>query len=230
MWVSHENFRDVVEEAWNVPGVSMGFFGLATKLKKIKVVLKEWNRWVFGRTELNIQALETQIDHLESQLQGGFSEDIELELLVAKEQLDLWIRREETRLSQQTSGWDVPIDIHLGAVDFFMAFLQARQHRDLSDLSSGRGLRQGDLLSPYLFILVEETLSCLLKHNFATGKIVPFSHLRGTPLISHLLYADDIVVFTNGGRSSLKAIRDVFALYEDWSGQMYLGVPLLLIG
>lgn len=76
------------------------------------------------------------------------------------------------------------------------------------------------ILSPYLFILVEETLSRLLKHNFAIGKIVSFSHPRGTPLISHLLYADDIVVFSNGGRSSLKAIRDVFALYEDWSGQM----------
>lgn len=85
---------------------------------------------------------------------------------------------------------------------------------------SGRGLRQGDPLLPYLFIIVEEVLSRLLKHNFALGNIVPFSHPRGTPLVSHLLYTDDIVLFANGGRSSFQTIRDIFALYENWSDQV----------
>lgn len=79
---------------------------------------------------------------------------------------------------------------------------------------NGRGLRQGDPLSPYFFILVKELLSRLLKHNFGNGRIIPFSHPRCAPLISHLLYTDDIVVFANGGDSSLHAIRDVFAQYE----------------
>ncbi|KAF5443041.1 hypothetical protein F2P56_035636 [Juglans regia] len=85
---------------------------------------------------------------------------------------------------------------------------------------SGRGLRQGDPLSPYLFILVEELLSRLLKHNFGNGWIISFSHPRGAPLISHLLYVDDIVVFANGGKSSLCAIRVAFAQYEDWFSQV----------
>lgn len=66
------------------------------------------------------------------------------------------------------------------------------------------GLRQYDLLFPLLFIMVE-VLSKLLKRSFEEGKIVPFSHLRGVPLISHLLYADDIVIFSNG---SLKSLRN----------------------
>ncbi|XP_042969076.1 uncharacterized protein LOC122301760 [Carya illinoinensis] len=86
--------------------------------------------------------------------------------------------------------------------------------------SSGRGLCQGDPLLPYLFILVEEVLSRLLKHKFTNGNIVPFSHPRGTPLVSHLLYADDIVLFVNGRRSSLQEVRDICATYEEWSGQM----------
>lgn len=71
---------------------------------------------------------------------------------------------------------------------------------------------------PIFFILVEEILSRLLKHNFEMGKIVPFSHLHCTPLASHLLYVDDIMVFTNGGGASLQAISDVFTLYENWFG------------
>lgn len=60
----------------------------------------------------------------------------------------------------------------------------------------------------------------MLKFNFDRGKIIPFSHPRGAPLISHLLYADDISVFANGGRSSIKIILEIFDLYADWSGQM----------
>lgn len=45
--------------------------------------------------------MENQIEHLEGQLQGGFSKHIDSTLLVAKEELAIWLLREETRLSQQ---------------------------------------------------------------------------------------------------------------------------------
>lgn len=74
----------------------------------------------------------------------------------------------------------------------------------------GRCLRQGDLLSPLLFILVDEVLSRLLKQDFGEGKIEPFSHPRGVPLISHLLYSNDIVIFSNG---SLKSLRNIVRIF-----------------
>lgn len=83
----------------------------------------------------------------------------------------------------------------------------------------GWGLHQGDPISPYLFIVVEEVLSRLLKKQFQDGKITPFYHPRDTLLISHLLYADDIVLFVNGIKASLRAISKTLALYEKWSGQ-----------
>ncbi|XP_042962666.1 uncharacterized protein LOC122296937 [Carya illinoinensis] len=100
MWLSHSNFRDVVKTNWIATG-NMGLFGLASKLKRLKVALKDWNHHIFGESEKNIQDLENQIEQLESSLQDRFSEDMERDLLVAKEDLAIWMQREETRLSQR---------------------------------------------------------------------------------------------------------------------------------
>ncbi|XP_035546530.1 uncharacterized protein LOC118348600 [Juglans regia] len=83
---------------------------------------------------------------------------------------------------------------------------------------SGRGLQPGDLISPYLFIMVEEILSRLLKKKFHEGKIVVFSQPKDSSLVSHLLYADDIVI-SNGNKASLRSISQTPELYESWSGQ-----------
>ena len=63
---------------------------------------------------------------------------------------------------------------------------------------SSKGWRQGDPLSPYLFVISMEPLSCLLKRvvegNFILG--YKFGGRDGGKLvISHLLYADDTILF-----------------------------------
>lgn len=80
---------------------------------------------------------------------------------------------------------------------------------------SHRNLRQGDPLSPYMFIIMEDVLSCLLKKILEDTKIGPYLHPRGCPLISHFLYANDILLFINGDRRSLqKKILKTLATYE----------------
>ena len=63
---------------------------------------------------------------------------------------------------------------------------------------SSRGPRQGDPLSPYLFVIGMEVLSCLLKRavegNFISGCRLG-NREGGEMVISHLLYADDTIVF-----------------------------------
>ena len=63
---------------------------------------------------------------------------------------------------------------------------------------SSRGLRQGDPLSPYLFVIGMEALSCLLKRvmegNFISGCRF-WGRDGGEIVISHLLYADDTILF-----------------------------------
>lgn len=55
----------------------------------------------------------------------------------------------------------------------------------------------------------------MLKAKFESGTIGGYTQARGTPLISHLLYADDIVIFTNGTKRSIKALIKVLDLYEN---------------
>ena len=49
-----------------------------------------------------------------------------------------------------------------------------------------RGLRQGDPISPYLFLLCAEGLSAMLRKEEELGNIQGISVCRGAPQISHL--------------------------------------------
>ena len=63
---------------------------------------------------------------------------------------------------------------------------------------SFRGLRQGDPLSPYLFVLAMGALSCLLRRAREGGYLIDFkvNGNGGEGLeVTHLLFADDTLVF-----------------------------------
>jgi len=59
----------------------------------------------------------------------------------------------------------------------------------------GRGLRQGDPLSPYLFIMCAEGLSSLIRDAEDRGTISGTRICRGAPAISHLLFVDDFFFY-----------------------------------
>jgi hypothetical protein len=57
-----------------------------------------------------------------------------------------------------------------------------------------RGLRQGDPLSLYLFLLCANGLSTLLLYEEEVGGIDGVRVCRNTPSVSHLLFADDSLI------------------------------------
>ncbi|XP_058075655.1 uncharacterized protein LOC131224123 [Magnolia sinica] len=85
---------------------------------------------------------------------------------------------------------------------------------------STRGLRQGDPLSLGLFIILAEVLSRGLKRLVEWGFCQPFKLMRGCPLLSHLLYVDDTLLFLNGGLSSLINSKAFLVAYQAASGQL----------
>ena len=82
-----------------------------------------------------------------------------------------------------------------------------------------RGLRQGDLLPPYLFILGQEILSRLLDHELSLKNVSGIkTSIRG-PTISHVMYADDIVLFSKATRRDAATLMKTLDKYCKWSGQ-----------
>lgn len=82
-----------------------------------------------------------------------------------------------------------------------------------------RGLRQGDPLSPYLFIICVEGLSSLFQATEQNGTFPKLMASKGGPWVSHLFFDDDSVIFGDAVPSQTYEIRRILYTYEVASGQ-----------
>ena len=71
----------------------------------------------------------------------------------------------------------------IGSVSFSMLF----NGQKLESFKPMRGIRQGDPISPYLFLLAAEVLSCLLKSRIQSSNIMGIRVAPSAPMVSHLL-------------------------------------------
>ena len=95
-------------------------------------------------------------------------------------------------------------------------------------IKPGHGLRQGDSLSPYLFLLCAEGLSALLRKAERDSLIKGISICKGGPRISHLFFADDRIIFCRANLSDSQALLALLAIYENASSQKVNGTKTAL--
>ena len=94
-----------------------------------------------------------------------------------------------------------------------------RDGKELGPIIPQRGLRQGDPLSPYLFIICAEALSTLAQIKEQAGQLHGCTIARGAPSIYHIFFADDCSVYFRANELEARVMKQILVDYGAASGQ-----------
>ncbi|XP_026417377.1 uncharacterized protein LOC113312858 [Papaver somniferum] len=81
-----------------------------------------------------------------------------------------------------------------------------------------KGLRQGDSLSPFLFLLVVEVPSKLIKDAALRGQIHGFKVAENDIEVTHLQFADNTLIFINADDVELRRLLLILSTFEMLTG------------
>ncbi|XP_060965258.1 uncharacterized protein LOC133034228 [Cannabis sativa] len=91
----------------------------------------------------------------------------------------------------------------------------------LGPITPSRGIRQGDPLSTYLFIICAEGFSALIK-SYEANRIIQGCRVpNGAPSITHMLFADDSYLFCQATSDAAESMNRLLRTFELASGQRF---------
>lgn len=82
-----------------------------------------------------------------------------------------------------------------------------------------RGLRQGDPLSPALFVIYFDLMARFLHRAEQTGSIHGIKISKESPTIANLMFADDLTIFCRANLAEAAALLSDLHKFCSWSGQ-----------
>ncbi|KAJ0433988.1 putative RNA-directed DNA polymerase [Helianthus annuus] len=86
------------------------------------------------------------------------------------------------------------------------------------DFECHKGLRQGDPLSPFIFLIIMEAFSRLLDRSCSAGNFKGVQLPNGGPVISHLLYADDALIIGEWSDEIIRMVARILRVFYACSG------------
>uniref|UniRef100_A0A803QEL1 Reverse transcriptase domain-containing protein n=1 Tax=Cannabis sativa TaxID=3483 RepID=A0A803QEL1_CANSA len=92
--------------------------------------------------------------------------------------------------------------------------------REMGPIVPSRGIRQGDPLSSYLFLICAEGFSALIKSFESAGYIRGCRVTNGAPVISHMLFADDSYIYCRANEREASNVIRLLKMFEEASGQI----------
>ena len=107
------------------------------------------------------------------------------------------------------------LGFHVEFVDLIMACVRSVHYKvryndqETDGFTPTRGLRQGDPISPYLFLICAEGLSSALAHEEEVRGIEGVRVCRNAPSVSHLLFADDFLILMKANLINATSLRRV---------------------
>ncbi|XP_074313583.1 uncharacterized protein LOC141648767 [Silene latifolia] len=204
-WLTHENFTDFVVENWQPEGY------LTAQLGSLSTKLQTWNEQVFGNIFRKKRELFTRINGCQKKL--AITRDkgtIVLEAKLCKE-LDEILESEEI-LWYQKSRVEFIRD-----GDRNTSYFHNGEPTEM--FTPSRGVRQGDPLSSYLFVMGLEKLQQLIDAEVRENKWQPISVCMNGARISNLFFADDMVLFAEAAVDQATIITRVLDIFCRASGE-----------
>ncbi|RVX03335.1 LINE-1 reverse transcriptase-like [Vitis vinifera] len=142
--------------------------------------------------------------------------------LIANEVIDYWLKRKEKGVICHVEDglWGPVVEMDL-VVYSTASFSILVNGVPAGYFSNSRGLRQGDPLSPYLFVLGMEVLSAMLRRavdgGFTSGCSI--QGRGGMEInVSHLLFADDTIIFCEARQDHITYLSWILVWFEAASG------------
>lgn len=89
----------------------------------------------------------------------------------------------------------------------------------LEEFKPQRGLRQGDLLSPYLFVLCTETLGNQIQLAIDEAKWKGIKPRRWSERVSHLFFGKDLILFAKATLKQAQVMEQILQEFFSLSGQ-----------
>ncbi|PNX96867.1 ribonuclease H, partial [Trifolium pratense] len=192
---------------------------LANRLKGCieKCVSEEQSAFIEGRSILDNALIAIEVIHALKRKTRGMKGELALKIDISKayDKVDWGFLRGMLERMGFASKWIHWMMLCVSSVNYSVLV----NYEKVGPIYPGRGLRQGDPLSPYLFILVTEGLTALIKNSVARGDIHGVKVCRGAPMVSHLLFADDCFLFCRSNLDETRHLMRVLKTYEEAAGQ-----------
>lgn len=104
---------------------------------------------------------------------------------------------------------------------WYFCFLSVRVNQSLFwEFLPHRGLRQGDPLSPYIFVICAQVFSAIINRETTTNLFRGVKIANNCPMMSHLFFADDSLIFVRATRNDFLMVKHCIDMYEVASGQV----------
>ena len=192
---------------------------VANRLKKLlaKMIPDSQSAFLLGRliTDNILVAFET-LHFLKRKTQGklGYMA-LKLDMSKAYDRVE-WVFLE--RIMRHLGIEERLIKIIMACVQS-VAYAVLLNGQPVGNIKPTKGLRQGDPLSPYLFLLCAMGLQSLIHQAEMDGHIRGVAICRNGHKVSHLFFADDSVLFCRATKAECNKILEILEVYEKGSGQ-----------